>query len=134
MPGLARRAGLALTLAAVAAAPAGSVGLGPLNAAGITNSERKGFYLTLINPYPTQIRFRLYGVEWDSEATVARVRIPIATPVLGPNARRRLLVVDTGLVPGEEHRFRICAERADKTNEEIVHARVCSKLTARRLA
>ncbi|HVM37705.1 MAG TPA: hypothetical protein VM265_04890 [Sphingomicrobium sp.] len=124
--------GAALVLALVAA-PAAAVGLGPLKNEGVTASERKGFYLTLINPYPTQERFRLYSVEWDSEAPVPRVRIPVASPVLGPKSQRRMLVIDTGLAPGETHRFRVCAERVDPAGEAMIHARVCSKLTARRL-
>lgn len=130
---IASRTAAALLIAAAAGSAAGAVGLGPLSNSGVTNSDRKGFYLTLINPYPTQARFRLYSVEWDSESPVARVRIPIHQPVLGPKSQRRLLVIDTGLVPGEEHRFRICAERA-QAGEGIIHARVCSKLIARRLA
>lgn len=128
------RLGSALLLAAAAASAAGAVGLGPLSHSGLTNSERKGFYLTLINPYPTRETFRLYGVEWDSEEPVARVRIPIDRPVLGPKSRRRMLVVDTGLEPGEEHRFRVCAERVQTAEEGMIHARVCSKLVARRVA
>lgn len=113
---------------------AGAVGLGPLTHSGITDTERKGFYLTLMNPYATQERFRIYSVEWDNERPVFRVRIPISSPLVGPKAQRRILIIDTGLVPGEEHRFRVCAERAIPPGKELVHARVCSKLIARRVA
>lgn len=122
----------ALALAALATAPAGSVGLGPLVAEGATLIDRKGFYVTLINPYPSQQRFRLYSVGWDDETPVARVRIPVSEPVLGPKSQRRLLIVDTGLTPGETHQFRVCAERVEPTGKALIHARVCSKLTARR--
>lgn len=128
------RGAVALLIAVAAGSTAGAVGLGPLSNSGVTNSDRKGFYLTLINPYPTQTSFRLYSVEWDSESPVARVRIPIDQPVLGPKSQRRLLVIDTGLVAGEEHRFRVCAERAQPAGEGIINARVCSKLIARRVA
>ncbi len=124
----------AAVIAAVAFSAAGAVGLGPLANSGVTASSRKGFYLTLINPYPAQERFRLYSVEWDNENPVARVRIPINRPLLGPKSKRRILVMTTGLVLGEEHRFRVCAERVEPLGEELVHARVCSKLTARRVA
>ena len=134
MPAVRSRIAPVLATIALTASPAGSVGLGPLTASGLTDSDRKGFYLTLINPYPEQVRFRLYGIEWDSDTPVARVRIPLNRPVLAPNSRRRVLVIDTQLARGEEHRFRVCAERAETDNEGIVHARVCSKLTARRLA
>lgn len=123
----------AALLLVLAAAPAAAVGLGPLRNEGVTASERKGFYLTLINPYPRQERFRLYSVEWDSEAPVPRVRIPLANTALAAKSQRRVLVIDTGLVPGETHRFRVCAERVDPAGEAMIHARVCSKLTARRL-
>ena len=123
-----------LWLAAFAFSSASAVGLGPLAHSGVTRTERKGFYLTLINPYPTQERFRLYSVEWDSEAAVDRVVIPVNSPTLGPMAQRRLLVVDTRLTPGEVHRFRVCAERIGAPQEDIIHARVCSRLTARRVA
>ncbi|MFP5329657.1 MAG: hypothetical protein ACLGHC_05910 [Alphaproteobacteria bacterium] len=126
-----RIAGAAL-LAAIALAPAGAVGLGPLTHEGATASDRKGFYLTLINPYPAQERFRLYAVGWDDEAPVARVKIPVKSVVLGPKSQRRLLVIDTELAPGEVHRFRVCAERVESNEKAMIHARVCSKLVARR--
>jgi len=123
----------AALLAATAFSAAGAVGFGPLSLSGVTRTERKGFYLTLINPYPVQERFRIYSIEPENDKAVARVRIPVSTPRLGPFAQRRILVVDTGLIPGEEHKFRVCAERVRPAGEELIHARVCSKITARRL-
>ncbi|MBA3729478.1 MAG: hypothetical protein H0W92_01525 [Sphingomonas sp.] len=128
-----RLAAAALVLAAIGA-PAAAVGLGPLSASGITGTERKGFYLTLINPFPKAGRFRVYSTAWDSEQPAARVLIPVARPIVGPNSRRRVLVIATGLQPGELHSFRVCAERVDRSGESLIHARVCSKLTARRVA
>ena len=127
-------AAVAIAAAALACSPALAVGLGPLTHSGVTKSERKGFYLTLINPYPTQERFRVFSIGWDDEVPVERVLIPISRPTLGPNSRRRILVVDTGLAPGAEHKFRVCAEKIETRGEAIVHARVCSKLIARRVA
>ncbi len=133
MPAIAARIGAGLLAAAGLASVAGAVGLGPLVHSGVTNSERKGFYLTLINPYPGRERFRLYSVGWDSEAPAGEVLIPVPQPALRGKSQRRLLVVATGLEPGEERRFRVCAERLAAAGEGIIHARVCSKLTARRL-
>lgn len=65
---------------------------------------------------------------------MARVLIPDAMPLVPARSQRRVLVIDTGLKPGEEHIFRVCAERADRSEEGMIHARVCSKLTARRVA
>ena len=126
--------GIFAMLAALASSCAGAVGLGPLSHEGVTMSDRKGFYLTLINPYPTQERFRLYSVGLDDEASVARVRIPLAVAALGPKSQRRVLVIDTALAPGETHQFRVCAERIEPEGKALIHARVCSKLSARRLA
>jgi P pilus assembly chaperone PapD len=134
MSAIISRLAAAALIAAASFSSAGAVGLGPLTNEGTTNSERKGFYLTLINPYPVQERFRLYSIEWESEKPAARVRIPISKTLLGPKAQRRILVIATGLVAGEEHRFRVCAERVEPPGEELVHARVCSKLIARRVA
>lgn len=123
----------ALLAATMGLAPAGAVGLGPLAREGATTTARKGFYLTLINPYRTAERFRFYSVGWDDEAPVDRVHIPIRTVLLGAKSQRKLLVVDTGLAPGETHRFRVCAERVEPAGKAMIHARVCSKLTARRV-
>lgn len=41
---------LAPLLGLLATGPAIAVGLGPLSKEGITDSDRKGFYLTVINP------------------------------------------------------------------------------------
>lgn len=121
-------------IAAGSFSSAEAVGLGPLTGDGLTNSERKGFYLTLINPYPSAERFRLYAVDWDSEDPVTRVHIQTSTLVLAPKSQRRVLVIANGLAKGEQHRFRICAERIVNSGEELINARVCSKLTARRVA
>lgn len=112
---------------------AGAVGLGPLSADGATRTDRKGFYLTVINPYQSREQFRLYGVGLDNEAPAARVRIPVEKVSLGPKSQRKLLVIATGLVPGEEYRFRVCAERIEPSGEGLINARVCSKLAARRV-
>lgn len=119
-------------LAAAGIAPAGAVGLGPLSNDGATLTDRKGFYLTVINPYPTREQFRLYSVGWEDETAVPRVRIPLNNLVLGPKSQRRVLVIDTALAPGETHQFRVCAERVDPGGKALIHARVCSKLIARR--
>lgn len=124
---------LALVLA-VQAGAAAAVGLGPLRHEGVTASERKGFYLTLSNPYPDAQRFRLAAIGWDDEIAQPRVLLPVATPRLGGGSQRRLLVVATGLRPGETMSFRVCAERDDPQAKELIHARVCAKLVARRLA
>lgn len=122
----------ALALAA-GVSPAGAVGFGPLAVEGLTNSDRKGFYMTVLNPYPTSQTFRIYSVGWDHEKPEGRVLIPISRPMLAPKSQRRVLVVDTKLVPGEEHRFRVCAEHESIEQEALIHARVCSKLIARRI-
>jgi hypothetical protein len=125
--------GFVLALATLGSSAAGAVGLGPLAHDGVTMSDRKGFYLTLINPYPTQERFRLYSVGLDNEAAEARVRIPLSVAALGPKSQRRVLVIDTALAPGETHQFRVCAERIEPQGKALIHARVCSKLSARRV-
>ena len=127
-----RRIAAALALAAVAL-PAAAVGLGPLALSGMTRTERKGFYLVLVNPFARAERFRLYSAEWDNERPVPRVLIPLATPMVAARSQRRVLVIDTGLKPGEHHKFRVCAERVDRSQEGLIHARVCSKLVAHRL-
>ena len=128
-----RRLVALLALAAVVA-PAAAVGLGPLSASGTTRTERKGFYLTVINPFARAERFRLYSAGVGDERPVARVLIPDSMPMVPARSQRRVLVIATGLAPGEEHSFRVCAERADRSQEGMIHARVCSKLTARRIA
>lgn len=134
MPAIVRTAACALLLAASAWSAAHAVGLGPLVKSGITASDRKGFYLTLINPYPNQQQFQLYAVSLETEEPAKRVLIPVASPMLGGKSQRRLLVIATDLQPGEEYKFRVCAERAQPVGEGLINARVCSKLSARRLA
>ncbi|GAA4002173.1 hypothetical protein [Sphingomonas humi] len=129
------RAALFAALAStLAAAPALAVGLGPLRNEGTTLSERKGFYLTLINPYPGAHRFRMTAIGMEDETVQPRVVIPAGNPVLGAQSQRRLLVFATGLKPGETMSFRVCAERDAPLEKELIHARVCAKLVAHRRA
>lgn len=134
LPTVIRNLAASALILAVSVSHAGAVGLGPLSESGLTNSDRKGFFLTLINPYPAQEKFRLSAVAWADETPETRVLLPLSEVTLGPKAQRRVLVIDTGLVPGEEHQFRVCAQRVDQSQETMVHARVCSKLTARRVS
>lgn len=121
-----------LALAALASAPAFAVGLGPLAKSGVTDTDRKGFYLTLINPYPAATGFHAYAIGPQDETPQPRVRILPGDITLAGRTSRQILVIATGLAPGETYAFRVCAERT-QTPEGMIHARVCSRLGARRL-
>ncbi|MFC3711585.1 hypothetical protein ACFOMD_03320 [Sphingoaurantiacus capsulatus] len=116
------------------AVPAAAIGLGPLTKSGITDSDSKGFYLTLINPYDHAERFALHSIDWESEATAGRVRIVPGQAQLAGGGQRQLLVIVKDLAPGETYRFRVCGELAAPPQGVTVNARVCSKLVARRLS
>ena len=115
------------------AAPALAVGLGPMSKEGVTDSDRKGFYLTLINPYPQAETFMLTPLDLASETVAPRVIIIPARTMVGGGRNRKVLVIASDLSPGERYAFRVCAEMPPKPMETI-HARVCSTLTARRIA
>lgn len=123
-----------LTLAALAglAGPASGVGLGPLSKEGITDGPAKAFYLTVINPYAQAERFTLSPLALDSETPAPNVTIFPSPVVVGGRAARRVLIITTRLEPGQTYVFRVCAERAPLP-QETIHARVCSKLAARRV-
>ncbi|MET0241790.1 MAG: hypothetical protein ABW184_18005 [Sphingobium sp.] len=117
------------------AAPLGAVGLGPLNDEGVIDGPRKGFTLTLYNPYTVPTEFEAYAVGPDNEDETRQTRVTILPEraILGAGQSRRLLVIADDLKPGETYRFRLCAERAASPSGEMIHARVCSKLSARRI-
>lgn len=118
------------------AAPLGAVGLGPLKEDGVIDGPRKGFNLTLYNPYEQPVEYRAYavGAEDGDETAQARVTVLPARAILGSRQSRHLLVIASDLAPGETYRFRLCAERAAPPPSGVmVNARVCSKLSARRI-
>ncbi|MEP6785374.1 MAG: hypothetical protein ABI898_06475 [Sphingomonadales bacterium] len=117
----------------LAASPSFAVGLGPLSKSGITDGPGKGFYLTLYNPYHEHAFFNVYAVANDDETAAPRVRVPQNALPLRPEASRKFLIAVTDLAPGEVYKFRVCAERS-LIKDEPIHARVCSRLTARRVA
>lgn len=119
-------------LAAVAA-PAFAVGLGPLAKVGVTDGPAKAFYLDIRNPYDHSETFHSAAVEWKTEDPATRVTVFPSVITLSPHGTRKLLVIADRLEPGESYTFRVCAFRPPKENE-TVYARVCSRLTARRLA
>lgn len=131
-----RRQLLALGAIAAAAAPAGAVGLGPLVNQGIIDGPKKAFYLTLLNPYPQAMEFIAYpaGLTDEDPAPLARVMIYPSDVTLGSARSRKLLVIASDLAVGESFTFRVCAERKTPPQGIQIHARVCSKLTARRVA
>lgn len=124
-----------VTLAAVAllASPVLAVGLGPLSKAGLTDGPGKAFYLTLYNPYRERAAFTVYAVADGDETPASRVHVPVNALPLKPESTRKFMVAVTDLAPGETYRFRVCAER-QLIKDEPIHARVCSRLTARRIA
>ncbi|WP_152569471.1 MULTISPECIES: hypothetical protein [Sphingomonas] len=96
-------------------------------------SDRKGFYVTLINDDRRPDALRLYAIGYGDEAAQPRVMLPSPILTLPANSQRRVLVIASDLSPGETFRFRVCAERADFGQGALIHARVCSKLVARRI-
>ncbi|MCE7796629.1 hypothetical protein LWE61_08660 [Sphingobium sufflavum] len=115
--------------------PAGAVGLGPLSDEGVIDGPRKAFSLTLYNPYEESMAFRAYAVGIDNDDETPQLRVTILPPEnrLGSRQSRRLLIIANDLQPGETYRFRLCAERVNPPTGVVINARVCSKLTARRL-
>lgn len=119
--------------AAVAlAAPALAVGLGPLEKSGLTDGAAKGFYLVASNPHPGPETFIAYAAVIGGEEPAENVTVRPAQFRLAGGGQRRLFVVADGLQPGEERTFRVCAEKQQL--QEMIRARVCSRLTARRVA
>lgn len=113
------------------AAPALAVGLGPLRKEGVTDGPAKAFYLTLYNPYDQRASFELRAFGADDEDPAPRVHLPAPMAVAAKSSRKVTVYVGD-LTPGESYTFRVCAERLT-FEEEPIHARVCSRLTARRL-
>ncbi len=118
---------------ALGAGPALAVGLSPLVKAGDTASPAKAFYLTITNPYPQPRAFRAY-VDGLAEAEQATDLVDIhpAKLTIKGGGDRRIMVILRGLAPGETREARVCAQLAQ--SEGMIHARVCSKLSARRPA
>lgn len=126
------RGSAAALVAVLASGTVGAVGLGPLSKAGVTDGPAKAFYLTLFNPYPARTSFVIYAVGNDDEERQGRVHVPVAPMPLAGQTSRKFMIYADGLTPGETYAFRVCAEKADNQESEI-HARVCSRITARRL-
>jgi hypothetical protein len=122
--------GSLIALAAITG-PAAAVGLGPLDKAGVTDSPDKGFWLTLLNSEPKVQNFHLYALDVDWNPIDGVLILP-AVPRLGPLRQRKVLAVIRGLKPGDTRIVRVCAE--PEIQEGTIHARVCSKLSARRIA
>ncbi|QJU57493.1 hypothetical protein HL653_06535 [Sphingomonas sp. AP4-R1] len=121
------------TAAILAASSAAAVGLGPLVLQGVIDGPREGFSLELYNPYPEATDFVLYPVGLDDETAQDRVAILPAEVQLGSQRNRRILVVATALAAGETYKFRVCAQRKTPPEGVMINARVCSKITARRV-
>ena len=120
-------------LAVLAASSATAVGLGPLVLQGVIDGPREGFSLELYNPYAEATDFVLYPVGLEDETTQQRVTILPAQVQLGSQRNRRILVVASELAIGETYKFRVCAQRKTPPEGVMINARVCSKITARRV-
>ena len=116
-----------------AAAPAPAVGLGPLRLEGVIDGPREGFMLDLYNPYQETAAFELYAIGLDDETPQPRVTILPAEAPLGAERSRKVLVVVDELQVGETYRFRVCAQRKMPGDGLRINARVCSKISSRRV-
>ena len=119
--------------ASLAAAPASAVGLGPLSQEGVIDGPNRGFSLTLLNPYQEPVAFRAYAVGADDEMPQMRVAVYPPEVTLAAGQTRRILIIDSDLQAGETYKFRVCAERARPVTGIDINARVCSKMSARRV-
>lgn len=122
-----------LALAALATAPALAVGLGPLTLQGVIDGPREGFSLDLYNPYHEMTEFVLYPVAMGDETAQPRVTVLPAEVAVGAERNRRVLVIADDLAVGETYQFRVCAQRKMPPAGVMINARVCSKITARRV-
>jgi P pilus assembly chaperone PapD len=123
----------AVLAALLAAAPAGAVGLGPLVESGRIDGPRKGFDLTLINPEDTPVEYQAYAIGAQDELPQPRVMLYPSIATLGPGRSRHILVIAEALKPGEYYEFRVCAQRMRLPPGVHLNARVCSKLSVRRV-
>ncbi len=115
------------------AAPLQAVGLGPLSLKGYIDGPRKGFQLTLYNPYPEAVSFIAYAIGENDEGEQGRVQIYPAEMRLGAGQSRRITVIAGDLELHQRYTFRVCAERETPPAGVAINARVCSKLSALRL-
>jgi hypothetical protein len=126
-----RRLIVAVVLAS--ATPALAVGLGPLTREGIIDGPSEGFTLDLYNPYHASEDFIVYAVGFNDDEPQARVEVLPAEATLGAERERKIFVVAGDLQIGETYRFRVCAQRKTPPEGLVINARVCSKITARRV-
>lgn len=110
--------------------PLAAVGLGPLSRSGMTDGADKGFWLTVMNPEKEPRSFRVYALDQDWQP-IETVELRPKMPRIAAGRQSRVLAIVRGLEPGESRTVRVCAE--EEYQEGQIHARVCSKLTARRL-
>ena len=89
-----RAGAAALTLLAVAGAAQGQ-GLSPLKKAGTTPTDRKAFYVNVLNPYDRPMRFVLDVKEPDLETPAERAWVfPREFPVAPAKGRRVTLIME----------------------------------------
>lgn len=122
----------AATLLAIGSG-AGAVGLGPLTRSGVIDGPREAFMLTLFNPYEQPTEFVAYPIGRDDDAPQARVAVYPAETRLAARSTRQITVIASGLAVGETYDFRVCAQRKTPPEGIAINARVCSKLSARRI-
>lgn len=101
-------------------------GLSPMQKTGSTPSDRKLFRLSIINPYPKEMRYELSAEDVHTQHMQSDVKFTGRTGSLPPQSQRKILVVIP--VPEGRRDIRICLRFPEL--QGTVRPRVCGDYSA----
>ncbi len=121
---------LATAALVVAASEVAAQGLSPLRREGETPGDRKAFYISVKNPYPKALTFRLEPMELDHQNLAPNAWVHPNKVTIAPNRGRRVTLIME--IPKNETERTISLCVTIPSLESAVLPRVCGTYTGRR--
>lgn len=107
-----------------------AAGLSPMKAEGFTPSDKKAFYLMVINPYRRTIDYELNAYEADLRTPARGILVNRKTLRVPGQRKRKIVLVVTIPENQKEREIALCVHSPSQTT--FVLARVCGRYLGKR--
>ena len=112
------------------AIPVHAAGLAPMEKEGFTTSDKKAFYLTVINPYSHMIEYELNAYEPDLKTPARGVKVNRKSLRVAGKRKQKIVLIVQIPKNQKEREIALCVHTPSKSKSIL--ARVCGRYIGKR--